>query len=200
MTSNKYQKANEQIRLSEAQKSQMLENILSADITPAKKQWHMPVYGWAGMMAGAFALILILVLPMRPKTSEAPSYQAVQNDSEESGMVYEETMTTDGETEVGAMGSDYEEGPETTLDVIRFEEVEGVKSAEYVMLDDENMMIHLYIENGEIIIFAWPEKAAEYMNVTDAPVLVRDGICYQIDEENANAEMVSRLKSVIKGE
>ena len=151
MTSNKYQKANEQIRLSEAQKSQILENILSADITPAKKQWHMPVYGWAGMMAGAFALILILVLPMRSKTAEAPAYQPMQNDSEESGMVYEESMAAEGETD--AMGADYEKASETTLDVIRFEEVEGVKSAEYVMLN----------------------------------------------EENANADMVSRLKAVIKG-
>ena len=58
MTSNNYQKANEQIRLSEAQKAQILENVLSADIVPVKKAWHMPVYGWAGMMAGAFALIL----------------------------------------------------------------------------------------------------------------------------------------------
>ena len=197
MTSNRYQKANEQIRLSEAQKSQILENILSADITPAKKQWHMPVYGWAGMMAGAFALILILVLPMRPKTAEAPSYQPMQNDSEESGMVYEESMAAEGETD--AMGADYEKASETTLDVIRFEEVEGVKSAEYVMLDDEKMMIQLSVENGEIIIYAWPEKSAEYMNVTDDSVLVHNGICYQINEENANADMVSRLKAVIKG-
>ena len=200
MTSNKYQKANEQIHLSEAQKSQILENILNADIKPAKKQWHMPVYGWAGMMAGAFALILILVLPMRPKTAEAPSYQLMQNDSEESGMVYEESMAAEGETDADAMGADYKEASETTLDVIRFEEVEGVKSAEYVMLEDGKMRIHLSVEDGEIIIFAWPEKSAEYMNVTDDSVLVHDGICYQIDEENANAEMVSRLKAVIKGE
>ncbi|MBR2677248.1 MAG: hypothetical protein IKE28_10105 [Solobacterium sp.] len=199
MTSNNYQKANEQIRLSEAQKAQILENVLSADIEPAKKAWHMPVYGWAGMMAGAFALILILILPMRPKTADAPSYQTVQNSSEETGMLYEESMETEGETD-GAMGADEKEASETSLNVIRFEDVEGVEEAEYGMLDDGTMMIRLNTAEGEILVHAWPEPSAESLYAADDSVLVRNGICYQIEEETADAEMISRLKAAIMEE
>ncbi len=200
MTSNKYRQANEHIRLSETQKSQILENILSADIQPVRKRRSMPSYGWAGLLAGAFALILLIILPMRPKTGEAPSYQAVQENASEDSAFYEEMTPTEGEAEA-VMSAEYEEAPEASFEVIRFEEVEGVESADYEMINAETMEITLHTAEGDVLVYARPDRPEEYkMGADDFTLLVRDGICYEIQEDSMDPEMASRLKAAIQGE
>ena len=90
MTSNKYRKYNETIRLSEEAKEDILSNVLAADITPAKRT--VPGWRWAAVFACGLALFAFLILP-RSKASDAAPAIAAENSAAREETAAEAEMT-----------------------------------------------------------------------------------------------------------
>ncbi len=90
MTSNKYRKYNETIRLSEEAKEDILSNVLAADITPAKRT--VPGWRWAAVFACGLALFAFLILP-RSKAPDAAPAIAAENSAAREETAAEGEMT-----------------------------------------------------------------------------------------------------------
>ena len=88
MTSNKYQKYNESIRLSEEGKEAILQNILAEqEAVQGKKPSAFPVFPWLGILtACAAAIVLFLLVPRSFTQTAAPleEYMAVSEADGES--------------------------------------------------------------------------------------------------------------------
>ncbi len=77
MTSNKYQKYNESIRLSEEAKEDILNQILAADIKPARRT--VPGWRWAAVFACGLALFAVLIMPRAKVQNAEPAIAAEES-------------------------------------------------------------------------------------------------------------------------
>ncbi len=79
MTSNKYQKYNETIRLDETQKETILRNIMEADVKPARRS--VPGWRFAAVFACVLALFAFLILPRHKASPDAASAAEAETES-----------------------------------------------------------------------------------------------------------------------
>ena len=77
MTSNKYRKYNESIRLSEEAKEDILNQILAADIKPARRT--VPGWRWAAVFACGLALFAFLMMPRAKVQNAEPAIAAEES-------------------------------------------------------------------------------------------------------------------------
>ena len=173
---NKYQQANEQIRLSEQQKEAILNEIMSMETAPAGKS--LPgFYRWAGIFAGALAVVLLMVLPGRMKPT------ASSNSTMNETMAMEEAA--DSETDMGMPAESVREGSEIaasgTYDakalaadlhcsVPDFEHYPGAKTVEYTRTSETTGTIYVATEQNEFVVLieTLADPAAEEQEATAA--------------------------------
>ena len=77
MTANKYRKYNESIRLSEEAKEDILNQILAADIKPARRT--VPGWRWAAVFACGLALFAFLMMPRAKVQNAEPAIAAEES-------------------------------------------------------------------------------------------------------------------------
>ena len=205
MTSNKYQKANEKIKLSEAQKAAITENVLNADIKPVRK--GMPGWGWVGIVAFGFVLLLALIMPMKPSISSAPAL-AKEETSETSADSYEGMdLLYEEESAVGqATNESMEESSfisktelETRLGhtLPDFETLSFASHVGYQWINDETAQIQITSADSEILVRIMPEE--QLCDIDAQQTVTADGLGYQIVVlSGENSEAVEEVKALIQ--
>ena len=196
MTLNKYQKANEQIRLRESDRQAILAGVLNADPKP-KKKFSLSFAGWGALAAAGAAVLLFILLP-RPSMSAAP-----QNDAAAGETYREEEAVMDAAAEETGMTR---EEAERMLgqSLVNLEQLEGVESVEYRSYGGGSVEISLSYGGTPVLILAESdlvtsaqtlemEEPADTANTTGT---VRYTITYPEGQDDALDEI---LRNVLEG-
>ena len=150
---NKYQQANEPIRLSEEQKEAILNHALRAEIQPAGR--IVPdFYRWAGVFAGAFAVLLLILLPgrMKPASSDAPAMnETMAMESRESALDHESAEYDS--TAAAAEPCDAAQlAAELGCPVPDFSTYPNVRAVEYTRISAAAGTVYVAAEQGEFVL------------------------------------------------
>lgn len=155
---NKYQQANEQIRLNEDQKEAILNEIMSMETTPAKKT--LPgFYRWAGIVAGAFAVVLLLLLPGRMSMSGSSNSTMNETMAMEEAADTDQAMSIDSETvtegamepATGAYDAD-SLANDLQCRVPDFSSYPGARTVEYSRTSETTGTVYVTTEQGEFVL------------------------------------------------
>lgn len=216
MTSNKYRRANENIRLSEDQKQAMRDAIMRADLSTVQRRPPFLRYAFP-VFAGAFALLLILVMP-RTKPS------AVQENAAAGESINETVNETMSEPVSEAAGTvtDYEAVPEEAAEVLSagelsrqigcevadFDEFPGARQVEYMRTGAMSGAVRIMTEDAEFVVLVGPggdSAAAESYSIREeegenAVVFYEDdAVRYSLlAKDEPSAALLEELKGFVR--
>ena len=157
MTSNKYQKYNESIRLSEEAKEDILKEILAADIKPARRT--VPGWRWAAVFACGLALFVFLIMPRKTVQNAAPAIAAEESTAREETAAEAEMMDAAAPAEAALSA----ESLSSSLGY-RIPDLNGYApdmTAYYERVSETQACITLSGDSGQIQIFTAPIPEAE---------------------------------------
>jgi hypothetical protein len=151
---NKYQQANEPIRLSEEQKEAILNHALRAEIQPAGRT--VPgFYRWAGVLAGAFAVLLLILLPgrMKPASSDAPAMnETMAMESREENALDHESAEYDSAAAAAEPCDALQLAAELGCPVPDFSSYPNVRAVEYTRISAAAGTVYVAAEQGEFVL------------------------------------------------
>ena len=197
MTSNKYRKYNESIRLSEEAKEDILKEILAADIKPARRT--VPGWRWAAVFACGLALFAFLIMPRAKVQNAEPAIAAEESTARdepaaEAGMMDAAVPTEaalSAETLSSALGyripdmngyapdmtADYEQVSETQACITLSNDSKQIQIFSSPAAEAEVQAAGAYEENAETASEAVSDQAEEMIQEW---VFEADGIEYRI--------------------
>ena len=184
MTSNKYQKYNESIRLSEEAKEDILKEILAADIKPAKRT--VPGWRWAAVFACGLALFAFLILPRTKVQDAAPAIAAEESTAREETAAETELMDAAAPAEAVLSA----EALSSALGY-RIPDLSGYAqdmTASYEQVSEKQACITLSGDSGQIRIFSAPVTEPE----------VQAAGAYEADAEASNEAISNQAEAKIE--
>lgn len=203
MTLNKFQKANESIRLDGEAKERMIANILAADTEPVRRRWFSPA--WAGVFCGALVLVLFLMIP---RSTNAPmmEYSAEESVSDS----YEMEVTEETAEEEKGMRDAEMLSEQLGYRVPDFGLLEGAE-VEYERTGESSGLAVIHHEGNEYVVYFTPKEdpsgsTAENNTFMEdggesepAVQFTSDGIEYTVSSRNPlSEEEIELLKGIIE--
>ena len=160
MTLNKYQKYNESVRLDDRAKEEILNRVMEADITPAKRR--IPGWRFAAVFACLAAAFGLFLIPRHKLSQAEPAMEAAAaEEASESAVLYDSAPAEAAEAEAAPVLSADTLSMELGYVIPDMDSYSGASGTVYERISQTGGRITMQYGNGAVTILTDPVSTKE---------------------------------------